>query len=63
MNTTKKYIGMHNGKKRGRTFQPAVAPEKNKKAWKKLSRRLAAYDRVNTTVRASYTKPGSMKAH
>ena len=53
--TASNYKGTHGGRKKGRNFQAPVPMEKNKKAWKKLSRRLANWKAEHGT------KPGSMK--
>jgi hypothetical protein len=52
----KNYKGMHNGTKVNKTFQEPVPIEKNSKAWKKLDKRIKAWE-----VKQLGTKPGSMK--
>jgi hypothetical protein len=51
-----KYKGMHDGRKKGKKFQEPVPIEKNKKGFKKLSRRLAAWKAEHGTKPGSLTK-------
>lgn len=58
----KKYKGIHNGQKKGKSFQPPVPMEKNRKAYKKLMARIKSSEDHLRDIKGSRppTKPGSM---
>ena len=61
-NGKKKYKGIHNGQKKGKTFQPPVPMESNKKAYKKLVARIKSHEAHLRDIKGCVppTKPGSM---